>query len=126
MKAYSMQQDYERMLITSIYDGLAEIGLSKDDNQKVTFMCNRSWYAPYTQKLLERKPYMAQWVYAAGNHTPAHIGNYLNLYQINAEVDMFLSKKFVENKTKKIYSHYLYSIHKGVVDGQEKLIICVK
>ena len=35
MKAYSMQQDYERMLITSLYDGLAEIGLSKDDNQKL-------------------------------------------------------------------------------------------
>ena len=126
MKAYSMQQDYERMLITSLYDGLAEIGLSKDDNQKITFMCNITWYAPYTQKLIERKPYMAQWVYAAGNHTPAHIGNYLNLYHINAEVDMVLSKKFVQNKTKEIYSHYLYSIHQGVVDGQEKLIVCVK
>ena len=126
MKAYSMQQDYERMLITSIYDGLAEIGLSKDDNQKITFMCNRTWYAPYTKKLLERKPYMADWVYAASNHTPAHIGNYLNLYQINAEVDMILSKKFVDNKTQKIYSHYLYSIHKSVIDNKEKIIICIK
>ena len=89
-------------------------------------MCNIAWYAPYTQKLLERKPYMAQWVYAAGNHTPAHIGNYLNLYQINAEVDMVLSKKFVYNKTEQIYSHYLYSIHRGEIDGKEKLIICVK
>ncbi|MBQ9183949.1 MAG: glucosyltransferase domain-containing protein [Neisseriaceae bacterium] len=126
MKAYSMQQDYERMLITSIYDGLAEIGLSKDDNQKITFMCTRTWYAPYTKKLLERKPYMADWVYAASNHTPAHIGNYLNLYQINAEVDMILSKKFVDNKTQKIYSHYLYSIHKSVIDNKEKIIICIK
>lgn len=126
MKTYSMQQDYERMLITSIYKGLGDIGLSKDNPQKITFMCNRTWYAPYTKKVLERKPYMADWVYSASNHTPAHIGNYLNLYHINAEVDMIASKKFVANKTEKIYSHYLYSIHRGKVNEQEMLIVCVK
>ncbi|MBP3220770.1 MAG: hypothetical protein J6M43_01870, partial [Neisseriaceae bacterium] len=126
MKAYSMQQDYERILITSIYQGLGKIGLSKEDNQKITFMCNRTWYAPYTKKVLERKPYMTDWVYSASNHTPAHFGNYMDLYQINAEVDMVLSKKFVQNKTEQIYSHYLYSIHRGKVNEQEILIVCVK
>ncbi len=130
MKAYSMQQDYERMLITSVYKGLGHIGLSKDDGRTIILVCDKKWYAPYTKKLLEQKPYMKDWVYAASNHSPAHFGNYMNFYGINALTSSSLSDSeetlILENKAEKLYSHYLYDIYRGVHKGEEKILLCVK
>ena len=132
MKAYSMQQNYERMLITSIYKGLGHIGLSKDDGKTIILVCDKKWYAPYTKKLLERKPYMQDWVYAASNHSPAHFGNYMNFYGINARTALPSSLSdseealIIENKAEKVYSHYLYDIYQTVHKGEEKILLCVK
>lgn len=124
-KAASIQEKYDRMLITSLYDGLSKVEIK--ENQKIYFTCNQHWYAPYTQKVVERYPYMMGFIYTDYLRRYWFIREYLGDYNIDTTN---ISSVYAKNESdynamyqsNKLVSHYLYDIY----EWQDNIYVCVK
>ena len=124
-KAASIQEKYDRMLITSLYDGLSKVEIK--ENQKIYFTCNQHWYAPYTKKVVERYPYMMGFIYTDYLRRYWFIREYLGDYNIDTTN---ISSVYAKNESdynamyqsNRLVSHYLYDIY----EWQDNIYVCVK
>ena len=122
-KAASIQEKYDRMLITSLYDGLSKVEIK--ENQKLYFTCNQHWYAPYTQKVVERYPYMMGFIYTDHLRKYYFIQEYLGNFNIHNATAVYAksAEDYQEMfHSKKQATHYLYDIY----EWQDNVYVCVK
>ncbi|MBO4576356.1 MAG: hypothetical protein J5680_04505 [Neisseriaceae bacterium] len=122
-KTASIQEKYDRMLITTFYNGLSQIEIK--ENQKLYFTCNQHWYAPYTQKVVERYPYMMGFIYTDHLRKYYFIQEYLDNFNIHNATAVYAPKQEDYNEmfhSKKLVTHYLYDIY----EWQNNIYVCVK
>lgn len=129
----SMQNKYERMLITSIYNGLSNIEL--DEKQKLYFACDHNWFSPYTKKVVDRYPYMMGFIYTDHLRKWYFIREYMGNYHIKNAQEFSYSKlddvniknmlQTSKESTHK-YHHYLYDIYEYQNKNNKKdIVICI-
>ncbi|MBP3221028.1 MAG: glucosyltransferase domain-containing protein [Neisseriaceae bacterium] len=117
--AFKLQKEYERMLITTLYDGFNYIDNNLNNGQtknkmNIFFVCKNDCLNPYSIKLINNKLYMADLLY---NKTIFNfytgMNSYLHSYSIQESVDKLshgMSNTFL-TEDKKVFNHYLYDIY---------------
>ncbi len=139
--AFKLQKQYEKMMITTLYDGFTFINQHKDEMQKrgiiaknvIYFMCQNDCLNPYSTKLVQRKAYMQDLLYANTlfNYFVTGLNQYFISYNINNQIltqsQYYIYKRDKEiQENEKIYSSYLYDIYYDVNKHVSNYIIYVK
>ena len=129
----SIQAKYERMLITSMYDGLSKIELQ--DGQKIYFACDHHWFSPYTKKVIDKYPFVMDFILTDHLRKWYFIKEYMGNYRIENSQEFYymdLSDEKIKNmlqtseKSTHKYHHYLYDIYEVKGDNNKNdIVVCV-